>query len=352
MAILMNQTTAVNLIPGTILPVVNVSQYDTGRQLTFTIYNGSTPFAIPDGSTVTFYELKTDGNGVAVDMSISSTSYQCYVWMTSQMAPVAGDQMCEIVITNSDSRRIGTINFILRVEPVAVPADTSFSDSDISTAQSVLNRIESVSAYEARLSDVEFQMDTKAPIDHASATGEYGTGSSTQYGHLKLWSSLLSAPSGSGFAMEATNVVNWYSDMATIAYYPGTASSPGWMFGDSFSQDDSKLYCRRTARGVYQITFAARVKTAIAAGKDRYIVTNLPAASMRTYVQAVVVTYTTSGSTSTPSAITPIMCAIRPENELSYSNQILQVDGATNPNAIASGSTIYGSFTYISAVYG
>lgn len=349
MAVFINQTTAVNLIPGGGIPIVHVSQFDTGRQLTFTIYNGSTPFAIPDGASVTFYEYKTDGNGVAVDMSISSTSYQCYLWMTSQMAPVAGDQICEIVITNSDSRRIGTINFILRVEPVAVPADSSFSDSDISTAQSVLNRIESVSAYETRLEDVEALVATKATEFHASTTTEYGPGTSVRYGHLRTWDSISSVPEETGYALTPEQIVPWCNSMATIAYYPGTASSPGWAFGGSFSQDDSKLYCRRTAKGVYQVTFAARVSTAIAAATDRYIVTNLPAASMRTYVQAVVVTYTTSGSTSTPSAITPIMCAIRPENELSYSNQILQVDGATNPNAIASGSTIFGSFTYISA---
>ena len=47
---MITQTINLNLIPGGVLPRINVSQYDKGsRTLNFNIYNGSVLFPIPCG---------------------------------------------------------------------------------------------------------------------------------------------------------------------------------------------------------------------------------------------------------------------------------------------------------------
>lgn len=117
----------------------------------------------------------------------------------------------------------------------------------------------------------------------------------------------------------------------------------GWTWGASFDASGSAVYCRRMHNTI-QITFAAKVSTAIGAATSRNIITNLPGAMTRVYSQAFMVTF----NSGTPATITPVMCAIRPEEAAANSNQILKVDGATNPTAIPVAGTIYGTVVYIS----
>lgn len=117
----------------------------------------------------------------------------------------------------------------------------------------------------------------------------------------------------------------------------------GWTWGGSFDASGSAVYCRRMHNTV-QITFAARVSTAIGAATDRNIITNLPAAMTRVYGHAYMVTFTGN----TPTTITPVMTAIRPEEAAANSNKIIKVDAATNPTAVPVSAVIYGTVVYIS----
>jgi len=336
MAIFAQQTIDLNLVPGAVLPVVNVSQYDSAYLINFRLYNGSQRFDIPTAVNLRMDMTKPDKHGVSAVVSKNSAiPSMCYVGLTEQMTAVAGDCICEIVlIHNTDNKRIGTINFIMRVEPAAIRDDTIISDSALNTVQQKIDQWSGLAAYGDALN---------ALIN--------SRGSSSQYGLVKIWNSASSTPSdwgqqGTAYAPDISLVTSLYG-MITPEAYVGQPS--GFLFGNSFDANNSYAYARRM-HDVVQVTFAAQVKadTPIPAGANRNIITNLPPAMMRTYVQACTIAYSSDGNGNfTPSAVIPVMCAIRPEESASNSNQILKVDSGTNPTAVAAGRTILGTFTYI-----
>lgn len=335
MAIFAQQTIDLNLVPGTVLPVVNVSQNNaSGWQINFRLYNGSQRFSIPTDVNVTMNMTKRDGHGVSATVSKNSAiPSMCYVWLTDQMVAVPGDQICELVLTHKDdSRAIGTINFILRVEEAALRDDAIMSDSQINYVQQKINQWNGLAAYGDALDGL---------INSRAST--------TQFGLVKKWDR-YTTPSDWGEQGTAyvpdISLVNGLHDAITPDVYVGFPA--GFVFGDTFDANTSNVYCVRMYNVIF-VTFAARVKAdkTVPAATNRNIVTNLPPAMTRVYVQAFTVTYDTSGGTAVPTGITPVMCAIRPEESASNSNQILKVDAGINPTAVASNRTIFGSFTYI-----
>lgn len=134
-------------------------------------------------------------------------------------------------------------------------------------------------------------------------------------------------------------IVDLIDKLTSKTYTP----TGGWTWGGSFDASGSAVYCRRMQNTV-QITFAAKVSTAIGAATNRNIITNLPGAMTRVYGQAFMVTF----SNGTPATITPVICAIRPEEAAANSNKIIKVDAATNPTAVPVSAVIYGTVVYIS----
>ena len=145
------QNIKLNLVPGGVPPVLNVSQYDSAYDVHFTIYNGAQLFEIPDDVSIQFQETKRDGNGFTVGATKSAQTGQCYIWMQEQMSAVPGDQICELVLTNTTEDQIGTANFIMRVEPAALKKNTVISESEIAYANQVLAQLGSVAAYKEQL---------------------------------------------------------------------------------------------------------------------------------------------------------------------------------------------------------
>ena len=126
------QTEKLNLIPGSVLPVVNVSQYDKGRHFALQIYEGATAYDLT-GKDVQIRGTKPDGNGFAYDSTdgaISVSGSTVTVSTLQQMTACGGQTMCELRITESGVI-LGTLNFILMVEPSALSDDTPISDTDI-----------------------------------------------------------------------------------------------------------------------------------------------------------------------------------------------------------------------------
>lgn len=170
------QNIDLDLVPGGVLPVLHASQYDSAYDVHFTIYKDGQPFNIPSDVGIRLEETKLDGNGFTVGAT-KSPNYtgQCYIWMQEQMTAIPGDQICELVLTNTGGDRIGTINFILRVEPAALKDGTVISDSQIAYAAQVVNELGSVAAY-GELLDAKIQKyDTVAQMkaDTALKAGMY-----------------------------------------------------------------------------------------------------------------------------------------------------------------------------------
>lgn len=126
---MIEQALKLNLIPGGVMPRINVSQYDAdSRTINVTLYNGSTLFEIPSGSSVIVQGTKKDKTGFAYDCTYSGSVASFEI--TTQMAIFAGEVQAELRI-EYDNQILGTANFVIFVENAALRDDTEISDTEI-----------------------------------------------------------------------------------------------------------------------------------------------------------------------------------------------------------------------------
>lgn len=129
---MITQRTRLDMRPGGVLPVVHVSQYDNdGGALIFDLYSGGQVWNVPAGYSVLLNGLKPDNYGFSyAATSISGNTVVCN--LTTQMTAVAGAVICELRVRNgAGTQIIGSVNFILQVEPAALTDSTIISDTMI-----------------------------------------------------------------------------------------------------------------------------------------------------------------------------------------------------------------------------
>lgn len=181
------QTLILNMIPHGVMPVVYASQFDeqTGA-VVFQLYNDTTPFSIPNGTSILVNGTKPDGTG----FSYSAASYSgnnVTINIYKQMAVVAGDVTCELRLTRS-GQTVGSLNFILRVEP------TALDDGTIS--ETVLPLIERAAEIASQIDEYAETVATEAANAAASANA--------------------AATSAADAAIDAANVAAQYNALETV----------------------------------------------------------------------------------------------------------------------------------------
>lgn len=139
-----SQTINLNLIPGGIDPVIHVSQYDKGQTWTFNIYAGSQAFSIPSGSTVTIQGTKPDKTGFQYSCTYSGSVVTATE--QQQMTVLAGNVPTELRITKGNEL-IGSMNFIIMVEPAALTDDTVISETDLPLIEQAIEDLPLVEQY-------------------------------------------------------------------------------------------------------------------------------------------------------------------------------------------------------------
>lgn len=128
---MITQAINLNLIPGQVLPRVNVSQYDSGtRTLQMTLFNGEQIFNVPNGASGFIQGTKPDRTGFQYAATVTAGSNIVTIDITQQMTAVKGEVVCELVLANDDDR-IATVNFIIYVEPAALADDTIISETEL-----------------------------------------------------------------------------------------------------------------------------------------------------------------------------------------------------------------------------
>lgn len=117
--IMTSETIKLNLIPGGELPVLHASQFDDGRALSFTIYDGDEPYASYAAYNISLHLRKVDGTIIGIDTFTIDDVNDCVVFTTTeQMCACAGKNIGELVFTDPLSDVVvGSCNFILEVEP-------------------------------------------------------------------------------------------------------------------------------------------------------------------------------------------------------------------------------------------
>lgn len=142
---MITQTINLNLIPGSPLPRINVSQYDNGsRTLQFNLYNGVSPYEIPSGASVYIVGTKADKTGFEYACTFDGSLVS--VDITDQMTVFAGEVQSELQIRQSDEI-LGTANFIINVERAALSDDTQISETDIPIIQRIPEILEEAEEY-------------------------------------------------------------------------------------------------------------------------------------------------------------------------------------------------------------
>lgn len=128
---MITQRAKLNLIPGVVLPRLNIVQYDKGsRTLEFEIWNGQQRFTLTNLMTARIQGTKPDRHGFDYSATVDTTNNIIVSNVTQQMTAAKGDAICEIVL-NKGTERIGSLNFVLDIQPAALNDDTDVSESDL-----------------------------------------------------------------------------------------------------------------------------------------------------------------------------------------------------------------------------
>lgn len=158
MALPISEIITVDLTPGGVMAICHSSQFDEGRVFKVILTNNGQPFAIRQGDSFVIDVRKPDGTVVTrtivehTDTPWVGSDY-LYFTTTQQMVAVAGDDICELKLTDSDDNVCGTANFILRVEKSPLDGGVQ-SASAIHDLETQVQNIIETEVYLEELSDV------------------------------------------------------------------------------------------------------------------------------------------------------------------------------------------------------
>lgn len=116
---LVNRSLMLDITPGAIPQVVNVSEYDENRQFTVNLIDEGGVFAIPSGTTAKV-EGTIGSNAFSESATISGNTIT--FTLTESMTAKSGDVWCKIKLVK-ESKPIQTCAFILRCDRAGVEAD-------------------------------------------------------------------------------------------------------------------------------------------------------------------------------------------------------------------------------------
>lgn len=192
---MITQTHDLNLIPGFVPPVVNVTQYDkTARTLVFNLWDGETSFSVPSGAAVTIRGTKPDGNGFEYTATASGSTVS--MDLQQQMATCAGSVRCEVRIA-SGTQIIGTADFILKVKPSALNENTPLSETELPLIEKAA---EGAAKIEANLSASNTAASNAAKSASQAASSASAASASEKSASDSAASAAASATTAAGYA--------------------------------------------------------------------------------------------------------------------------------------------------------
>lgn len=201
------QVTDLNLIPGGVLPVVNVSQYDEQNgSLIFNLYNGDVPYTIPANTSGLINGQKPDKNVFSYPVAaLSGSAITCNC--TKQMTAVAGDVLTELRLRRGDEI-IGTCNFILRVERAPLQDDSVISETMIPLIEQAIDIASNLAEYIQQTLDAASSASSSASqaASSASSAAQSETAAAGYNANvLALYNSIDAAKTAANNAAAAAN---------------------------------------------------------------------------------------------------------------------------------------------------
>lgn len=203
---MITQTHDLNLIPGSVPPVVHVTQYDkTARTLVFNLWDGETSFSVPSGAAVTIRGTKPDGNGFEYTATASGSTVS--MDLQQQMATCAGSVRCEVRFA-SGTQILGTADFVLEVKPSALNENTPLSETELPLIEQAA---EGAAKIEANLSASNTAASNAAKSASAAKTSEANAKNSE-----------TNAAASAESAAESLKTAMTIAGVGEFAYYIGT----------------------------------------------------------------------------------------------------------------------------------
>lgn len=195
-----NQTINLNLISSGVPPVIHVSQYDNQvNALTFKIFNGNTPYTIPNNAAVLINGVKPDKNVFSfAAASYSGNTVICNV--EQQMTACAGPTVCELRIRTA-SEIIGTCNFVLMVEEAPLHDDSVISETMIPLIEQAVDIAANLAEY------IQATLDASRDAVDAAESAALSAASASQYNSNmeQIYGSLQDAKTAANNAAAAAN---------------------------------------------------------------------------------------------------------------------------------------------------
>lgn len=197
-----------NLIPGKVLPRLNVSQYDKGQTVSVSLWNGDVPYSIPAGCTAQVVGTKADKTGFMYPCTIENRQPSFVI--TDQMTVFPGEVTLEVIIMDTDNR-IGTVNFILDVEKAALADDTQISESDMPIIQ--------------QLPEIRAEVEAAAALAEAWAVGPGTEQEPSATNNAYYWAMQAASAAGGGLQPSVVHTLPT-QDISTSTIYFVPSSDP------------------------------------------------------------------------------------------------------------------------------
>ena len=171
----MAQTKNVNMTPNDTLPRLHLSQYDVGRELSFSLCDGAVTYSVPTGATVKLMGTKPSGFGFVETCTVSGSTAS--ISTTSDMTDEWGAVACELVVEKSGVR-LGSTNLLLVVEKSPHPEGTT-DGSQETVIPTLTLLVERVEAAASSILDMTVEAETLAAGSDATYSYDEETNTAT-----------------------------------------------------------------------------------------------------------------------------------------------------------------------------
>lgn len=124
----MAQAINLQIAPSNVMPKIYASQFDIGREIEISLYDGASAYMPPVGTDIRFEGKKPDGNGFSYECTY--TGNVVTIVTTDQMTVLAGEIPCELRMS-LNGNDIGTLNIIFVIEKSPIDENVPISDTEI-----------------------------------------------------------------------------------------------------------------------------------------------------------------------------------------------------------------------------
>lgn len=214
----MLQTYRVDMTPGGVPLILNISQYDTKyREYKFLPYLDAAPVSRIEGAVVTLEATKPDNFAVVYNCDYNADGSVTYV-LGQQLAAVPGRVWSKLVFRETTGGILGTAAILWVVEEAGVKDDAIVSDSDLSMLEQVIE-------FSEHASEIVEQVSADAASATAAATSANASKETATAAATTATGAATSASADAATASSAATTATGAATTATTAASTATTQA-------------------------------------------------------------------------------------------------------------------------------